>query len=99
MRYCYFIPHHPPPAMPAKTDLRRVEAITASGLAGVRVVSERGASFPTTCDLKDAAILHPTEAARLRKWARAHGIDARTTLHKKGQPAAGRVAQLLGQLL
>lgn len=84
----------------AKTDLRRVEAVTESGISGVRIVGERSALFPTTCALKDAAILHPGEAYALRRWARAHGINARTTLYRKGKTAkSGKLCELLDELL
>jgi hypothetical protein len=85
----------------AAKPLYRVIARSAAGfLCGVRTVSERGASFPTTCDLSRAAKLHLGEARRLAKWARAHGINATYQLiEPTTQPGFTKMNNLLSKIL
>ena len=85
-----------------------IEAVQPDGeIVGVAMRSSPGcgAMLPTYVPRHEAARLHQTEARKLRKWAIAHGMNARTRLVKpaakpQGRPADfGKIQSLLGSIL
>ena len=85
-----------------------VEAIKVDGeIVGVDTRPSPGCGFmcPTYVPREQAARLHQNEARKLRKWAIAHGMNARTRLDKstlrpqrQTRPFA-KVSKLLGSVL